>query len=86
MTTQHQVEIFTAGCQICDDAVALVNKVAQGKSSVTVHKMQDMATATRAKALGITSVPAVVIDGKLAACCSGRGIDEAVLRVAGLGN
>ena len=86
MTAQHQVEIFTADCQICDDAVALVNKVAQGKSNVTVCKMQDMAMATRAKALGITSVPAVVIDGKLAACCSGRGIDEAVLRVAGLGN
>lgn len=63
----------------------LVNKVAHGKSDVTVYKMQDMATAARAKTLGITSVPAVVIDGKLAACCSGRGIDEAVLRTAGLG-
>lgn len=85
MTSQHQVEIFSAGCHLCDEAVALVNKVVQGKSHVTVHKMQDMATAARAKALGITSVPAVVIDGKLAACCSGRGIDEAVLRAAGLG-
>ena len=86
MTSKHQVEIFTAGCQLCDDAVALVNKVAQGKSDVTVHKMQEVATASRAKALGVTSVPAVVINGKLAACCSGRGIDEAVLRIAGLGS
>lgn len=84
MPSKHQVEIFTAGCHLCDDAVALVKKVGQGKCDVTVHKMQDIATATRAKALGISSVPAVVIDGKLAACCSGRGIDEAVLRTAGL--
>jgi glutaredoxin 3 len=31
------------------------------------------------------SVPAVVIDGKLADCCAGRGLDEATLRAAGLG-
>lgn len=28
------------------------------------------------------SVPAVVIDGKLAGCCAGRGPDEHVLRSA----
>jgi hypothetical protein len=39
----------------------------------------------RAKSLGIRSVPAVVIDGTLAACCAGRGPDEATLRAAGLG-
>jgi hypothetical protein len=39
----------------------------------------------RAKSLGIHSVPAVVIDGTLAACCAGRGPDEATLRAAGLG-
>src|SRR6516165_10103619 len=41
--------------------------------------------ARRAKSLGIRSVPAVVIDGKLADCCAGRGVDETVLRAAGLG-
>ncbi|MCI0621793.1 MAG: thioredoxin family protein, partial [Acidobacteria bacterium] len=38
-----------------------------------------------AKGLGIRSVPAVVIDGKLADCCTGRGPDEAALRSAGIG-
>lgn len=47
--------------------------------------MQDAAVASRAKELGIHSVPAVVIDGKLADCCTGRGPDEATLRAAGLG-
>jgi hypothetical protein len=35
--------------------------------------------------LGIRSVPAVVINGKLADCCAGRGPEEAVLRAAGVG-
>ena len=47
--------------------------------------MQDEAVADRAKSLGIGSVPAIVIDGKLADCCTGRGPDEATLRAAGLG-
>jgi len=41
--------------------------------------------ASRAKSLGIRSVPAVVIDGKLAGCCAGRGPDEATLKAAGIG-
>jgi hypothetical protein len=52
---------------------------------VTIHDMKDINVAKRAKSLGIRSVPSVVIDGKLADCCSGRGVDEQVLRAAGLG-
>jgi hypothetical protein len=48
--------------------------------------MTDARVATRAKSLGIRSVPSVVIDGKLADCCAGRGVDEQVLRAAGLGS
>ncbi len=47
--------------------------------------MNDEKVAERAKALGIRSVPAVVIDGKLAGCCAGRGIDEGTLKDEGLG-
>jgi hypothetical protein len=47
--------------------------------------MKDIDVAKRAKSLGIRSVPSVLIDGKLADCCTGRGVDEEVLRAAGLG-
>lgn len=47
--------------------------------------MNDAAVASRARQLGIRTVPAVVIDGKLADCCAGRGPDEAALRAEGLG-
>lgn len=85
MNAKRKVEVFSAGCAVCDEAVELVERVAGSLCEVIVHSMKDIDTAKRAKALGIRSVPAVVIDGKLAACCEGRGIDEAILRVAGLG-
>jgi len=34
---------------------------------------------------GIHSIPAVVIDGKFADCCTGQGPDADTLRAAGLG-
>ena len=47
--------------------------------------MSDPAVAERAKSLGVQSVPAVAIDGALADCCQGQGINEETLRAAGLG-
>jgi glutaredoxin len=85
MATKRKVEVFSAGCSVCEETIALVNRIACPSCDVAVLDMKDAAVAQRAKALGIRSVPAVVIDGKLAACCAGRGPDEAALRAAGLG-
>ena len=52
---------------------------------IHVLDMNDPDVAARAKNLGIRSVPAVVIDGKLADCCSDRGPDLDTLKAAGLG-
>jgi glutaredoxin len=59
--------------------------MARPSCHVTVLDMKDAEVAERAKALGVRSVPAVAINGKLADCCAGRGPDEATLRAAGLG-
>jgi len=80
MAQQHTIEVFAAGCPACEDVIALVNRVAAPGSQVNVLDMHDASTAARAKALGIKSVPSVVIDGKLASCCAARGVDEATLR------
>ncbi len=85
MPDKRQIEVFSAGCAVCNDAVAKVNEIACESCTVTVLDMTDAAVADRAKSLGIQSVPAVVIDGALADCCQGRGIDEDTLRAAGLG-
>ena len=85
MATKRKIEVFSAGCSACKDTVALVQSVACPSCEVTVLDMHDPKVASRAKSLGIRSVPAVVIDGKLADCCTGRGPVEATLRAAGLG-
>jgi hypothetical protein len=85
MATKRKIEVFSAGCSACQDTVAMVQRVACPSCDVSVLDMNDPKVASRAKSLGIRSVPAVVINGKLADCCAGRGPDEATLRAAGLG-
>lgn len=85
MAAKRKIEIFSAGCGVCDDVVAQVKQAACDSCEVSVHPMGDAAVAQRAKALGIRSLPAVVIDGKLAGCCAERGVDLEVLRDLGLG-
>lgn len=85
MAAKRQIEVFSAGCPACEETVRLVNRIACPSCEVSVLDMKNPAVASRAKKLGIRSVPAVVIDGKLADCCAGRGPDEATLRAAGLG-
>lgn len=82
---KRKIEVFSAGCPACQETIDLVNQVACASCEVSVLDMNDAAVASRAKQLGIRSVPAVVIDGKLADCCAGRGPDEATLRAEGLG-
>ncbi|MEX1028084.1 MAG: thioredoxin family protein [Candidatus Paceibacterota bacterium] len=85
MTAKRQIEVFSAGCPACQDAISMVQDIACPSCEVTVLDMNDADVASRAKSLGIGSVPAVLIDGKLADCCTGRGPDEATFRAAGLG-
>ena len=86
MTTKKRtIEIFSAGCPACQETIDLVNEIACPSCEVAILDMKDAATATRARSLGIRSVPAVVIDGRLASCCAGGGVDEGALRASGVG-
>ncbi len=77
-----KIEVFSAGCHACTEAVDMVRRVAGREHQVEVLDMMRADVATRAKRLGIHSVPSVVIDGRLADCCAGRGPDEGVVRAA----
>ncbi|MEL0108331.1 MAG: thioredoxin family protein [Rhodospirillaceae bacterium] len=85
MTTKRKIEIFSAGCAVCEDVVAQVKETACPSCDIVILDMNDAGIATRAKNLGIQSVPSVVIDGKLADCCSERGPDLDALKEIGLG-
>jgi glutaredoxin 3 len=85
MTNKRKIEVFSAGCPVCEETLALVNRLACPSCEVSVLDIRRQEVASRAKEYGIRCVPAVVIDGKLADCCAGRRPDEAVLKSAGLG-
>jgi glutaredoxin len=79
------VEIFSAGCALCEETIAMVRRLACDSCEVRILDMRQPEVAVKARQHGIRSVPAVVIDGKLAECCANRGVDEMVLLRAGLG-
>ncbi len=83
---KRKVEVFTAGCPLCDEAVALVKRIACPSCEVVVHDLRAGGEAEgRARSLGVNAVPAVVVDGRLAECCSRGPVDEETLRAAGVG-
>ena len=85
MNNKRKIEVFSAGCSVCDRTVELVKHISCDSCEVTVLDMHDADVAKWAEVFGVKSIPAVVIDGNLAQCCQGSGADEATLRAAGLG-
>lgn len=85
MEAKRKIEVFSAGCPVCHEAVEMVRRISCPSCEVTVLDMKDPEVAERARGLGIRSVPAVVIDGRLADCCAWRGPEEAALKAAGIG-
>jgi len=85
MATTRKIEVFSAGCEVCDDTIALINSIACPSCEIEILDMHKPDVAKRAKRYGVRSIPAVVVDGRLADCCAGRGPDEKQLRTAGIG-
>lgn len=79
---KHRVEIFSAGCATCQSTIEMVKKLAGTEHDTQVRDMQQRDIASQATTYGIRSLPAVVIDGKLASCCAEGGPDEITLRAA----
>jgi DNA-binding transcriptional MerR regulator len=83
------IEVFIAGCPLCDEAVRTVRETACPNCTVTVYDLlegcETMECREKAAAYGIARVPAVVVDGKLCLCCEGNKVNAADLRAAGVG-
>lgn len=84
-TRTRDVTVFTAGCPVCEETVTRIRERACPSCEVTVLDLHDPEAASRARTLGVGSVPAVAVDGELVACCRDGGPDLAQLEAAGLG-
>ena len=73
-------------CQICFDAIDMVNNLAGPDDEVTILDVEKTVIADRAKKLEILSIPCVVIDGEVPDCCQkGFPYEWETLKSAGLG-
>ena len=85
-TRKRKVEVFTAGCPVCEPAVELVRRLACASCDVTIYNVKDdPQAAQRAKAANVARLPMVLVDGKPLECCQIGPVTEAALRAAGVG-
>lgn len=86
---KRKIEVFVAGCSLCDNALEKIKKEVCPNCEVIVYDLNKGCATNeckdKAKQYGIKRVPAVVIDGKLADCCNTEGIDIKKLKSLGLG-
>jgi hypothetical protein len=81
---KRQVEVFTAGCPVCEPAVKLVKGLAGPDDEVTVHDLREVVP-DKVEQYGIQTVPAVAVDGSLVSCCRHGGPNRDELTAAGIG-
>jgi len=84
---KRTVEIFTAGCPVCDPVVKLVKETANDNCEITVYDLvkqcEEKICIDKMNDYGINRVPSIVVDGKLLECCD-RAITQQDLVSAGI--
>ncbi|HEX2192216.1 MAG TPA: thioredoxin family protein [Acidimicrobiales bacterium] len=80
----RRVEIFSAGCRTCQRTIEQLREQIDPRHEIVVHDMHEEGAAQKAEAFGIRTVPAVVVDGFLLACCKNKGPTLRELHAAGL--
>lgn len=81
----RRVEVFSAGCKTCQRTIEQLREQIDSRHEIVVHDMNnDKGAVEKAEAFGIRTVPAVVVDGFLLACCKNKGPTLRELHAAGL--
>ncbi|MEI2579116.1 thioredoxin family protein [Scytonema sp. PRP1] len=88
--SKRLIEVFTAGCPLCDETVKLVRELACSNCEIQVYDLRSESATNsyreKANQYGIHRVPAVVVNGKLAECCSNQQpVSREALVAAGIG-
>jgi glutaredoxin len=82
---KRTVEVFTAGCSICDEALEAVRDAVCESCDLQVHDMKTKPAQAKARQYGVKRVPAVVVNGRLADCCRQGAVDIGTLQRLGVG-
>lgn len=81
----RKIELFTAGCPVCEEAIQLVRSlVCESCELEVLNTVTDKGAQDKAKRYGIGRLPAVVVNGRVAECCT-QQISGDTLRGLGVG-
>lgn len=87
--TKRRIELFTAGCTVCEPVVEMVKAMACSSCEVVIYNVAQPCDTKecleKVKAYGIKALPAIAVDGKMLPCCENIGISVDELKKAGIG-
>ncbi len=67
MTQKRKIEVFSAGCPLCNETLKLVKEaVSSCGCEVIERRCSGDEQCAEAKAYGVRSMPTVVVDGRIA--------------------
>jgi hypothetical protein len=88
-TATRRVEVFTAGCPICEETVNLVRSLICPSCELQVYDLREGCDTNecreKASRYRITTVPAIAVDGVLLDCCRREPLSSHTLSAAGIG-
>jgi hypothetical protein len=84
-----RIEVFTAGCPICNPVVDLVKALAtEAYNEVIIYDLvkqcETKECVIKVETYGIKRLPAVAVNGKLLSCCKSNSITKDDLINAGI--
>ena len=87
--TKRKIELFTAGCTVCEPVVEIVKAMACSSCEVVIYNIaqpcETKECLDKVKAYGIKALPAIAVDGKVLSCCQNKGISVDELKKVGIG-
>ena len=87
-TLQRRVEVVTAACPLCEDAVRLVTSLACPSCEGQFYDLREGCATNECREktarYGVTAVPAVAVNGVLLDCCQREPITADRLIAAGI--
>ena len=87
--TKRRIELFTAGCTVCEPVLEMVKAMACSSCEVVIYNVAQPCDTKecleKVKDYGIKALPAIAVNGELLNCCQNKGVSVEELKNAGIG-
>lgn len=86
---KRKIEVFTAGCSVCEPMVEMVKSMACSSCEVIIYNLSQPCDTKecleKLQEYGIKALPAIAVNGSLLSCCQNKEISMEALKNAGIG-